>query len=172
MGCGVSDGNYDWEYHHARVDTKIISPNGRIDEVFSEDYEYPQLTGLYPYARAEAVLDADFDDLGNYRAESRHTSACPMADFGLTSFTQTVALKQSAYRLIDESNTGGRYGYGYCGYGRVCIGACAVGAFDGDKRYPGPCPRRIQCQTLWAGGTCFHDTRVCSEILRGGECDP
>ena len=81
VACGITDGDYDWEYHHARVETGLRSAAGRQAYEISEDTQHPQQTGLYPYARAEAILPVDFNDQGDYYLETVHTSSCPYAMF-------------------------------------------------------------------------------------------
>jgi hypothetical protein len=81
VACGITDGDYDWEYHHTRVETGLRSPAGREAYEISEDTQYPQQTGLYPYARAEAILTFDENDVGDFYLETVHTSSCPYASF-------------------------------------------------------------------------------------------
>jgi len=163
VGCGVTRAEYYEDYHMVSVQTTITSPNGRSDTDYGGAYgaQYKR-----PYiARAEPLLTYSLNDVGNYIVDSHHFSDCPQTDFGTTSTLLPISLKKSAYRVIDDTAT-------TCGYGRTCIGPCAEGAFSGDKAHPGPCPGPyVQCLTLYAGGICWHDTRLCTEQSTPGECD-
>ena len=63
--------------------------------------------------------------------ETVHQTFCPYRNMELQDFVtgafDTIALTKSAYRIIDDSNVGGSKGFGTCGFGRTCFGACAEG---------------------------------------------
>lgn len=177
--CGVTDESYSGYNHEFSISSTIYSPNGRTASgyannggcTYSGSYECGQANVSMPAADASG----EFEE-GEFFVDTVHQTFCPYRNMELadmfTSAFQTVALKKSAYRLIDESNVGGSKGFGTCGFGRTCFGACAEGAFLADKLFPGPCSQFVQCKTLWAGGVCFHDTRVCLGIPQAGVCDP
>lgn len=98
----MTDIDYDWEYHSARVETTITSPNGRSAGEIDENWSNPQSTGVYAYARAETSLAWDWNDVdGSYTVFSRHTSDCPITDFGSTSIASLVVLH--AYQREEPS---------------------------------------------------------------------
>ena len=176
---GVTDESYSGYYHEFSITSTIYSPNGRTAYgyannggcTYSGSYECGQANVSMPVADSSG----EFEE-GEFFVDTLHQTFCPyrnmeLADVFTGAFDQ-VALKSSAYRVIDESNSGGSKGFGYCGFGRTCFGSCAEGAFVADKLFPGPCALFIQCKTLWAGGVCFHDTRVCLGITQAGVCDP
>lgn len=173
VGCGLTEANYgdDWELHSVRSTTTLRSPSGRSFTQTKAVY-YTWNQGSTFTVRAEPTLLFQ-EETGDYIISTRHYSTCPATELGTTSLLLPISLKKSAYVLIDDSNTGGEFGAGTCGYGRTGIGVCAEGAFVVPKRYPGLCPGRyIQCLTLYAGGVCYHDTRMCLEQNVPGTCDP
>jgi len=129
VGCAITDGDYDWEYHHTRAEATLVSTAGRTETQFSEDTEYPQQTGLYPYALAEAILTVDENDVGDYHFETLHTSTCPIANFASVNSILPVALFSQ--------------GYAYNGFDQLfqehvykvnCIGSCTA-SYPRQRRY-------------------------------------
>lgn len=119
IGCSITDGDYDWEYHHTRADVTLTSPMGRSDFQFSEDTQYPTVNGQYPYARAEAVLIGDESDLGEYSLTTQHTSSCPVANFGSSLIRFPVGGFRQTYQYRHFIPEQGMHWYSVS-----CIGPC------------------------------------------------
>lgn len=84
LSSGVTDGSYTHSYV---VDTTLTSPNGR------SAFGSRRHTG---YARADASLAWDYDDLGIYLTNSDHYARCPGDDLN--------------YYFIGATNDSGRAG--------------------------------------------------------------
>lgn len=128
---------------------------------------------LHRWQRHKALLAWDWNDVGTYTVNSHHWSDCPLEDFGTTTDSMLVEYKKNAYRLVVDTNAGGRFNFGICTYDKTCNGVCVVNTYTSDKLYPGTCPGiHLQCETLFQNGGCLHDSRICTAQNNAGVCDP
>jgi hypothetical protein len=164
-----------WAYGYAEAATQITGEPGVQYWIIGDHYVVAYFT--YSYYWYDPWGFSLYDEVRHGPSYTWYAiyAAYTAARFIYLGSTAVPAIyKNSAYRLIDEANAGGEFGFGYCAWGRSCVGVCAVGAFSSDKLYAGPCPKKIQCYTLYVYDTCVHDARVCNEIPQDqiGVCDP
>lgn len=138
VGCGITQDFNNTYSHTYWSEITITSPTGRTATVTSSTSS--------SYSRAETSLLWDWSnpDPGDYQILTRHFMRCPYIGGSGFPFSSTggpfpVIYKNHAYLTIEDTNTGGDFGFGVCGYGRTCEGQCSRGAFVASKLYPGPC---------------------------------
>lgn len=94
LGSGVIDGSYTHNYY---VDTTLRSSNGR--------YEYGTNGGGSGYARTDASLLWDWNDLGEYITESQHWARCPFDELYYYSIGTTNAALEVGASIVVFANT-------------------------------------------------------------------
>lgn len=139
-GSGVTEDNYNAYGHWYYVTTTLTSPTGRIASVTS------YTSSSYAYAEVRLDWPSADSDLGEYVAETDHSTLCPYIGFWIamahTSDKQLVGISTACYRFVGVDP-----GAGICIY--MPVDGCNCKCFSRDGRRLSPPPGKTCVQAPW-----------------------